>query len=105
MHMRKRRIGQAAEVDHIGTAPRMELRAFARIESTLIIGASMISAKIRMSWPLTIEVTPALAEIVRQVFQLLRTALEPRAEMHGQRVEIHPAAPRYDHAVRLDGRF
>ena len=99
--MRERRVGQAAEIDHVGAA-RGEVAARARIASGVSAEASTISAKIRMSWRVRSSSPSGAAEKGRQVLELVGPALDGHAEMPRTGPEIGAAAARQHDAVGPD---
>ena len=101
LKMRKRRIGQAAEIDHIGALSAHLCRAAqdfvdgdARGIDDLAENADVVVGEIR--WP------PAAAEKGRQVGNLVRPALDFDAEFARQRIDIGAAAAWQDDPVGLD---
>ncbi len=98
--MREGRIGQAAEIDDVGAGFAHARRACPdfvygerRGIDDLGEDAHVVAGEIRR--------VPALAEIGREVFQLLGTALERHRELRAQSPEIRPAAARQQDAIGL----
>ncbi len=101
LEMPERRIRQAAEIDHVGA--RLPHRASAgqdgidrerRCIDDLGEDADVVARQVEAA---------ALAEIGRQVLELVRTALERQAERGGQMVEVGTAPPRHEDAIRRHG--
>jgi hypothetical protein len=98
LQMRKRRVGQATEVDHVGArrphrrgARQDGLDGHRRDVDDFGKDAHVVTREV--------EVAAVLAEIGRQVLHLLRPALERHAELGAKAGEIGAAAARHQDAV------
>ena len=92
LQMREGRVGQAAEIDHIrsggavlvGAGEDLVQRQGRRLDD-LGEDAHVVAAQI--------DRTAGAAEMARQVLQIVRPALEGRAELGRERRQIHPRPP------------
>src|ERR1700758_1622140 len=98
--MRKGRVRQASDIDHVGAgrahragAVEDVLDPHGRGIDDLCEDADVIAREV--------ETATSLAEVRGQVFQLLRSALERNAEFSAQACEVGAAAPGHDDARRI----
>src|SRR5262245_678844 len=98
--MRKRGVRDTAEIDHIGTGCTHLVRPAqygVDIECRRINDLGEYTDVVAGQ----VEVTSSLSKIGRQVFKLIRAALERNAEFSTQVIEVGTAAPRHQHATCL----
>ncbi len=101
LHMREGRVGQTAEVDHIGAGLRQFLRARDDIGHAHRRGVDDLREDAHIE-AREIRRRAAASKIHGQIGDLLRPALEGNAELAAQHGEIGAAAARQNDAIRLD---